>query len=74
MNLMQNSYLIDVAVHAEDSTPYDFHSRMYRIAFRSRKSDSGIFRPDSSWSFSESTNCVDLKELVETGDPDEEAF
>ncbi|MBN1878949.1 ABC transporter ATP-binding protein [bacterium] len=51
LNLIQNTYLIDVAVHGVDSSPYDFHSRMYRIAFRSNQGESGIFRPDHDWTF-----------------------
>ncbi|MCD4653333.1 ABC transporter ATP-binding protein [bacterium] len=72
MNLIQNSYLIDVAVHAEDSTPFDFHSRMYRIAFRSVKSDSGIFRPDSSWSFSKNTEIMYLDGQSNSIDDDDD--
>ncbi|MBN1297807.1 ABC transporter ATP-binding protein [bacterium] len=53
MPLIENSYLIDIAVHAEDQTPFDFHSRMYRIAFRSLHRDSGIVRLHHSWSFSD---------------------
>ncbi len=54
MKFLQNTYLLDVAIHAEDTSPYDYHSRMYRIAFRSSLHDSGIFRPDHSWEFSDS--------------------
>lgn len=51
MNFIQNSYLVDVAVHAVDGTPYDYHSRLYKIAFRSEVNDSGIFRLPHQWSF-----------------------
>jgi ABC-type polysaccharide/polyol phosphate transport system ATPase subunit len=59
MNLLQNTYLLDVAVHAEDTSPYDFHSRMYRIAFRSKQAESGIFRIEHSWDFSDSIKISD---------------
>jgi ABC-type polysaccharide/polyol phosphate transport system ATPase subunit len=52
LNLIQNTYLLDVALHAEDTSPFDYHSRMYRIAFRSTQGDSGIFRPEHAWEFS----------------------
>lgn len=52
LNLIQNTYLLDVAVHAEDTSPFDYHSRMYRVAFRSTQGDSGIFRPEHVWEFS----------------------
>jgi len=51
LNFIQNTYLVDVAVHAEDGTPFDFHSRQYRLAFRSEISDAGIFRPPHKWDF-----------------------
>lgn len=51
LQLIQNTYLIDIAVHGADSSPYDFQSRMYRIAFRSLHQESGIFRPDHAWEF-----------------------
>ncbi|HPQ40998.1 MAG TPA: Wzt carbohydrate-binding domain-containing protein, partial [bacterium] len=53
MPLIENSYLINVAVHGEDQTPFDFHSKMYRVAFRSDQGDSGIFRPGHHWEFSD---------------------
>ncbi len=58
--LIQNSYLIDVAVHGEDGAPFDFHSRQYRLAFRSDIQDAGIFRPSHEWQFCEDLGIIDL--------------
>lgn len=65
LSLIQNSYILDVAVHSEDGTPFDFHSRMYRIAFRSQEQDSGIFRPEHSWSFSDTIEIIPLEDIAE---------
>jgi len=65
LKFIQNSYLIDVAVHAEDGTPYDYHSRQYRIAFRSEIKDAGIYRPDHTWHFCPHIEIVDDKTSVE---------
>lgn len=58
LDLIHNTFLIDVAVHAEDASPFDYHSRMYQIAFRSLQTDSGIFRPEHFWEFSGNMDCV----------------
>lgn len=63
MQLIENSYLINVAVHAEDQTPFDFHSKMYRIAFRSDHKDSGIFRPEHRWEFSDNMTVKKLNTI-----------
>ncbi len=60
MNFIQNSYLVDVAVHAVDGTPYDYHSRLYKIAFRSEIRDSGIVRLPHQWSFSPELDVTEL--------------
>jgi ABC-type polysaccharide/polyol phosphate transport system ATPase subunit len=52
LSFLENTYLIDVAVHAIDGTPYDYHSRLYTIAFRSEIKDSGIMRSVHNWTFS----------------------
>jgi len=63
LQFIQNSYLIDVAIHAEDGTPYDYHSRQYRIAFRSDIDDAGIYRPRHQWKF-----CADLEIMTDNGE------
>lgn len=58
LDLIHNTFLIDVAIHGEDASPYDFHSRMYQIAFRSIQGDSGIFRPEHYWDFTGNMDCL----------------
>ncbi|MBI5199198.1 MAG: ABC transporter ATP-binding protein [Nitrospirae bacterium] len=49
-NLVEGSYLLDVAVHKRDGLPYDYQSRLYSFIIRSKVKDIGIYRPDHSWS------------------------
>jgi len=51
-NLVEGSYLLDVAVHKRDGQPYDYQSRLYSFVVRSRIKDVGIYRPDHNWSIS----------------------
>lgn len=50
-NLIEGSYLLDVAVHKRDGHPYDYQSRLYSFIIRSRTKDIGIYRPEHSWRF-----------------------
>ncbi len=52
LNLVPGDYYIDVAVHAKNGYPYDYHSRLYKIGFRSNINDYGIYRPSHTWNFS----------------------
>ncbi len=49
LDLVEDTYYLDVAVHAEDGYPYDYHSRLYSFAVKSFIKDIGIFRPKHSW-------------------------
>lgn len=49
-NLIEGSYLLDVAVHKRDGHPYDYQSRLYSFIIRSKVKDIGIYRPEHSWS------------------------
>ena len=51
MDLVEGTYLLDVAVHAEDGHPYDYHCHLYSFAVRSPISDVGIYRPPHDWTF-----------------------
>ena len=42
LDLVEGEYLLDVAVHARDGHPYDYHSRLYAFAVRSRVRDTGV--------------------------------
>ncbi len=49
LDLVEGEYLLDVAVHARDGHPYDYHSRLYAFAVRSRVRDTGIVRLPHEW-------------------------
>jgi rfaE bifunctional protein nucleotidyltransferase chain/domain len=52
LRLVEGSYLLDVAVHRKDGTPYDYHRGLYSIRVRSRIKDVGVYRPHHTWNFS----------------------
>jgi lipopolysaccharide transport system ATP-binding protein len=49
LELIEGEYLLDVAVHARDGHPYDYHSRLYAFAVRSRVRDTGVARLVHRW-------------------------
>ena len=49
LDLIDGDYLLDAAVHARDGHPYDYHSRLYAFAVRSRIRDTGIARLAHEW-------------------------
>jgi ABC-type polysaccharide/polyol phosphate transport system ATPase subunit len=49
LDLIEGEYLLDVAVHGRDGHPYDYHSRLYAFAVRSRVRDSGVARLAHRW-------------------------
>jgi ABC-type polysaccharide/polyol phosphate transport system ATPase subunit len=51
LDLVEGEYLLDVAVHARDGHPYDYHSRLYALATRSRVRDTGVARLAHRWRF-----------------------
>jgi rfaE bifunctional protein nucleotidyltransferase chain/domain len=51
LRLVEGSYLLDVAAHRKDGTPYDYHRGLYSIRVRSRVKDVGVYRPHHTWSF-----------------------
>ena len=54
LRLVEGSYLLDVAVHRRDGTPYDYHRGLYAFRVRSRVKDVGVYRPHHQWTFSPS--------------------
>ncbi len=51
IRLVEGSYLLDVAVHKRDGTPYDYHRGLYTFRVKSRTKDVGVYRPEHSWEF-----------------------
>jgi lipopolysaccharide transport system ATP-binding protein len=50
IGLTEGSYFMDVAAHAEDGTPYDYHHRMHKFQIRSKNCTAvGVLSPEMSW-------------------------
>jgi len=52
LRLVEGTYLLDVAAHNRDGTPYDYHRGRYSFRVRSRVKDVGAYRPEHRWEFS----------------------
>jgi hypothetical protein len=52
LRLVEGTYLLDVAAHRKDGTPYDYHRGLYSFRVKSRVKDVGVYRPEHTWSFS----------------------
>jgi len=52
LRLVEGTYLIDVAAHRRDGTPYDYHRGLHSFRVKSRIKDVGVYRPSHRWSFS----------------------
>jgi ABC-type polysaccharide/polyol phosphate transport system ATPase subunit len=52
LRLVEGTYLIDVAAHRRDGTPYDYHRGLYSFRVKSRVKDVGVYRPLHRWGFS----------------------
>ena len=51
LRLVEGTYLLDVAVHRRDGTPYDYHRGLYSFRVKSRIKDVGVYRPEHHWTF-----------------------
>jgi ABC-type polysaccharide/polyol phosphate transport system ATPase subunit len=51
LRLVEGTYLLDVAAHKRDGTPYDYHRGLYSFRIKSRIKDVGIYRPEHRWEF-----------------------
>jgi ABC-type polysaccharide/polyol phosphate transport system ATPase subunit len=51
LRLVEGTYLLDVATHRRDATPYDYHRGLYSFRVKSRVKDVGVYRPAHRWSF-----------------------
>jgi ABC-type multidrug transport system ATPase subunit len=51
LRLVEGTYLLDVAAHRRDGTPYDYHRGLYSFRVKSRVKDVGVYRPLHRWSF-----------------------
>jgi hypothetical protein len=51
LRLVEGTYLVDVAAHRRDGTPYDYHRGLHSFRVKSRVKDVGIYRPAHRWEF-----------------------
>ena len=51
LRLVEGTYLLDVAAHRRDGTPYDYHRGLYSFRMKSRIKDVGVYRPVHRWEF-----------------------
>jgi ABC-type polysaccharide/polyol phosphate transport system ATPase subunit len=49
LDLVEGSYKLDVAVHRENGTPYDYHRLLYDFRVTSPVKEVGIYRPPHRW-------------------------
>ena len=52
LRLVEGTYLIDVAAHRRDGTPYDYLRGLHSFRVKSHVKDVGLYRPAHRWSFS----------------------
>ena len=45
LRLVEGTYLVDVAAHRRDGTPYDYHRGLHTFRMKSRIKDVGVYRP-----------------------------
>ena len=53
LRLAPGEYLIDVAVHARDGYPYDYHRRFLSFSMVSSSRGVGVYFPRYRWEFDE---------------------
>jgi ABC-type polysaccharide/polyol phosphate transport system ATPase subunit len=51
LRLVEGTYLLDVAAHRRDGTPYDYHRGLHSFRVKSRVKDVGVWRPVHRWVF-----------------------
>jgi ABC-type multidrug transport system ATPase subunit len=51
LRLAPGEYLVDVAVHARDGYPYDYHRKYLSFTMTSRQGGVGIYFPEFRWEF-----------------------
>ena len=51
LSLVEGTYLVDLAAHRRDGTPYDYLRGLHSFRVKSRVKDVGLYRPAHRWSF-----------------------
>ena len=51
LRLAAGEYLVDVAIHARDGAPYDYHRRHLSFSVTSDTESAGVYQPENRWEF-----------------------
>ncbi len=78
LRLGAGEYLVDVAVHARDGTPYDYRRQLASFSVTALERSVGVYFPEHAWSFSDgvewgATGGEAPAAETETENPDREA-
>jgi len=70
LSLIEGTYLLDLAVHRRDGTPYDYLRGLHSFRVKSRLKDVGLYRPLHRWSFAGGAEIVppEPRRELELGD------
>jgi ABC-2 type transport system ATP-binding protein/lipopolysaccharide transport system ATP-binding protein len=58
--LAPGEYLVDVAIHAKDGAPYDYHRRALNLTVTAPTGGVGVYFPEHRWEFSGGVEWKDL--------------
>ena len=58
LDLVEGTYKLDVAVHTRDGVQYDYHRLLYTFRVKSSVKDTGVYRPQHGWTFSNNVRFV----------------
>jgi ABC-type polysaccharide/polyol phosphate transport system ATPase subunit len=63
LDLIAGTYYLDVAVHARNGYPYDYHHQLYSFTVKSEIRDAGVFRVPHRWITKPSLSISHQREL-----------
>lgn len=52
LQMLAESYFLDVAAHRSDGLPYDYHHQLYQFSVKSEVAYAGVYVPDHEWEVS----------------------
>lgn len=71
LRLAPGEYLLDVAVHARDGSPYDYRRRLVAFSVIAAERGVGVYLPRHAWSFSGAVEWADAGGNAPPPEPDE---
>lgn len=58
IGLMEDTYYFDLACHALNGAPYDYHHRIHKFQVRNRSRAVGVIYPEVKWEFTDVVNKI----------------